>query len=502
MRTFLSGRPTPIDNPTATHDDSRRGGVGVGPNPNALAELATVLDVFADTYTYSVKTESGSRLDNLRRKRTHPSDVAMLSHGTTVIIRYDLPFPYIDGVLDMPMSGAGSQGVGVTGTTGYGGQGNSAMPGGGVVGSANARAAGEPTDLMPGDAVQAHPSGSRVGALEGSVALLMGSLLAQVRAHGLGDLVEIISRNYRHVTDFGVFEVKNKAGKVGLSFRGGTDQLTEAGNGEEHWTVRFDVGADADILDFRLTTPTGENLFHLHIDGDGRCNVYAADGIVTRSGSASVETAVTETAGSTEERVGGDATLLVEGAQVTSTGQDARHEVGGTWDTAAVADALLTAGRDLTLGAGRRGVRDAQGDAQSREAALELRTRNGDLALKAGHAPHPGSAIRMETLKGAISAKSTQGGLIELETLLGEIRAAARKITLETNGPDSVILGGKALVGHVVIYEMLERVLLFVASWADGHLHPGINTPPTTKVSASMRGMLPLAKSRKVGVSG
>lgn len=479
----------------------------MGRAPGALAELATVVDVHADTYTYAVKTESGRPLNNLGRKRTHPSDVSLLPHGTTVIVRYDLPFPYIDGVLDMPMSrGAGfaaaAAGAGVTGTTGYGGQGISATPSGGVTGGANFRAEGEPTDMIPGDNVLAHSSGSRIGALEGSVALLMGSVLAQVRAHGLGDLVEIISRNYRHVTDFGVFEVKNKGGKVGLSFRGGTDQLTEAGKGEEHWTVRFDVGADADILDFRLTTPSGENLFTLHIDGDGRCNVYAADGIVKRTGSSSTEATVTETAGSIEDSVGGDATHRVDGSRAASTGQDATHTVGGTWNTSAVADALLSAGRDLVTSAGRRAVIDAQGDASSRDPALELRARDGDIVFRAGHVPHPQSKIRAETLKGSVELASTQGGNITLETLLGEIRAAARKITLNTSAPDSVILGGSSLIGHVAIYEVIERVLIFLASGHDTHTHTAPNTPPVIPLQPTMRGMLSPAKSRNVGVGG
>lgn len=492
MRTRIPGLATPIDDPTSTHDESRRGGAGPGRDPGAIAELATVIDVIADRYTYRVKSESGRALPELRRKRTHPADVSLLPIGTTVIVRYDLSVPYIDGVLDLPMSNATDPGIGVTGTTGFGGQGVSAST---KLGGANARAPNEPTDLIPGDSVLAHASGSRVGALEGGLAVLVGSMLAQIRAHGLGDLIEIISRNYRHVTDFGVFEVKNVGGKVGLSFRGGTDQLTEAGRGEEHWTVRFDIGAEADLLDFRLTTPSGENLFHLHIDGDGRCNVYAADGFVTRRGSSSVEPAVEEVAGSMRTRVGGDDTRSVEGARVDSTGHDAEHRVGGSWDTAAAVDAALSGGRDIALAAGRNAALGAQD-------GLALSSRNGDLTLKAGHAPRPQSKIRAETLKGAIELVSKEGGTLTLETLLGEIRAAARKAVIDTQGPDSIILGGTAVTGHVAIYEVIERVLLFMALGHDTHVHPGPSTPPTTQISGVVQSILPGAKSRKVGVGG
>lgn len=507
-RARLAGQPTPIDDPTSTHDASRRGGVGVGTDPGGAAETGTIVDVFADTYTYRVKTDSGRPLSDLRRMRMHPADVGLLPIGTTVIIRYDLPIPYIGGVMDMPASngsafGAGaSAGIGITGTTGFGGQGLSAAPGGGVVGGANARATNEPTDLIPGDLAFAHPSGSRVGALEGALAVLVGGFAAQIRAYGLGDLVEIISRNYKHVTDFGVFEVKNKEGKVGLSFRGGTDQLTESGKGEERWTVRFDLGAEADLLDFRLTTPTGENLFHVHIDGDGRCNVYAADGFVTRRGSSSTERAVEETAGSVAVRIGGDEEHSVEGARAATTGQDARHTVGGTWDTSATTDALLTAGRDLTLGAGRRAVLDAQGDSTSTDPALELRARNGDMLLEAGHAPRPQSKVRVKTRKGAIELKSTEGGNVVFETLLGELRASVKKARIKTQGADSLILGGDALIGHITIFEQIERALLYMAATFDAHPHPGPNTPPTTPMSPALRGMLPAAKSKIVGVSG
>lgn len=463
-----------------------------------MSELATVIEASPQTYTYRVKTNSGRPLGNLVRKRTHPADVSMYPIGTTVIVRYDLPIPYIDGVLDLPMhGGASGAGVSVTGTTS-----GAVTAAGAFTDGANGRALSEPTDLIPGDYVMSHPSGSRVGALEGSVGVLVGSLLAQVRAFGLGDLVEIISRNYRHVTDFGVFEVKNRHGKIGLSFRGGTDQLTEAGNGEEHWTVRFDVGAEADLLDFRLTTPTGENLFHLHIDGDGRCNVYAADGIVTRSGSSSPEPVVTETASNVTERIGGAHVHEVGGARTQRTGQDARHEVGGTWDLAAVADAVLSAGRDVAIGAARRLVLDAQGDAASSDPALELRARNGDMLFKAGHAPRPKSKIRLETLQGDIEAKSTAGGNITFETLLGDLRAAARKVTVDTSTPDSVVLGGRAGIGHAAIYEPLERVLIFLATSHDAHVHPGPFTPPVAQTVGALRGMLTPVKSRRVMFGG
>ena len=507
MRTHLPGLPTPISDPTTTHGDNRRGGVGVGPEPGAIAELATVVEVSADTYTYRVLTMSG-KPHTVPRKRAHPSDVSLLPHGTTVIVRYDLPYPYIDGVLDIPkVRGTapgvnGDVGIGVTGTTGYGGQGLSASPAGGTVGEANFRAAGEPSDLLPGDAVLAHSSGSRVGALEGGVAVLVGSLLAQVRAHGLGDLLELISRNYRHVSDLGVLEVKNTAGKVGLSFRAATDQLTEAGNGEERWTVRLDIGAAADILDFRITTPTGENLFRVHIDGDGRCNVEGADGIVVRAGSSSPEPNRSETAGSVSERVGGDAEYRVDGARSSAVRQDATEVVGGTLDTRATVDALLSAGRDLALTAGRRGVLDAQGDASSSEPALELRTRDGDLSLAAGHAPRPQSKIRAKTLKGNIELESTQAGTISLKTLLGEIRAAAKTVVVDTQGADSTILGGNKIVGHVAIYEALERVLLYVASTHDAHVHPANGSPPAGSMQAGVRSLVSQAKSRRVGVGG
>lgn len=462
------------------------------------AELGTIVDVLADRYVYRVKTDSGRSLE-MGRKRSHPSDVSLLPIGTSVLVKYDLPFPYIDGVLDIPATDAGaSAAVPVTGAVGFGGQGVSAGTGSG----SNYRAANEPDDLIPGDSVHAHSSGSRVGALEGGLAVLVGSLLAQVRAHGLGDLVEIISRNFRHVTDFGVFEVKNKGGKVGLSFRGGTDQLTETGSDEERWTVRFDIGADADLLDFRLTTPTGENLFHVHVDGDGRCNVYAADGIVTRSGSASVETAITETAGSVEDRVGADRASYVGGSRSDSTGLDARHDVGGSLEMLAAVDLIAGAARDLSLSAGRRAVVDAQGDASSQDPAFELRARNGNMVFRAGHAPRPQGKIRMETLKGNIELASTQGGNVVLEALLGELRGAARKVLFDTQAPDSVILGGSALTGHVAIYEALERVLLFMAATYDSHGHPSMGAPPTTLMQPGVRGMVQNVKSRKVGVGG
>lgn len=479
--------------------NTRLGGVGSG--PQSPSEWGTVTAVQADKYTYTVKTLRGTSLYGVPRMRLHPSDTSLLPSGTSVVLRWDLGVPVIDGCLDQPANVATGAGIAISEVEGIGGQGldQSNDPGAG-----SARGNAEPTDGVPGDWMVSNRSGALLAVLEGAVALLKGGQLAQVRAHGLNDTLELISRNFRQVTDLGVSEVKNVGGRVNWSFRGASDQLNEAGSDEENWTMRMDLGAVGDLFNFELTTPQGQTLFKLHVDANGRVEIYGLDGVITHSGAQNGEAHETiqegdvrsAVGGDVETEVGGDMTTTVEGSRTETTDGSVESNVG--------TDHAGAVGRDVGYCIGRNGVFTITG-ARDNTDALTVKVPGGNMLFEVGDVTSPMSGATFKTQKGAFKVESSSGGNIELKTLLGELRAQMRRAVLITNTPDSVILGGNSSVGHVAIYERLEQLLIAMMRVFDSHTHtaPGGTTAvPIVGMTASLRSLINSIKSQRVCVGG
>ncbi len=475
---------------------------GVEPTDHQ-AELATILSVDVARYAYSVRTMRGRPLQGVPRKRYAPSDVSVLPVGTTVVVRFDLGLPYIDGVLDLPSSPSTDPGVSIAEVAGIGGQGFNRTT---DTNHGNYRGPAEPTDMLPGDSVMANSSGARVAALEGGVALLSASPLAQVRAHTMNDLVEVISRNYRHLTDMGVFEVKNADGRINASFRGASDQINEAGSDEENWTYRMDLGSEGDMFNFELTTPQGQTLFKLHVDGGGRCEIFGLDGLVLQSGCRSNEPHLAEH--------GGDAVDTVHGKRTVRTGADKAETVEGNLGVTADGNATLMSGndlqqaaaRDLGISAGRNAVLSVAGDKQG-NTAFTTNVQGGDYDVTVGQPGYPAPGYTLRTFKGDVLFKSTLGGGFTVDTPKGGVRLRGRKVVLETTTTDSVILGGASLVAHVVRYEQLELLLKSLLKMLDSHTHestaPGTPTKtPTLPFAPALSRMIAGLKSQRVGVGG
>ena len=482
--------------PNSTHTGPSRHG-GLAPNTHA-AELGTVVAADPRRMSYTVRTSRGRNLPGVPRIRYAPSDLTVLPIGTTVVMRYDLGLPTIDGVLTLPATPATDTGIPVTGVEGSSQLTTDYSTGG-------YRAPGEPADLYPGDTVSANQSGAAVGILEGAVALLKGSNAAQLRAFGLNDLVEIISRNFRHVTDMGIWEVKNRDGRVNLSFRGASDQRNESGATEENWTIRFDLGSEGDLFDFRLTTPQGQTLFRFHVDSDGRCEIFGADGVVTQSGNRNGEPHIEEHGGDSRSLVHGsrvvttegDTTTTVSGSSTTTVDGNATHLAGRDSSMAAVNDIGIAAGRNMSISA--TGAR--QGDD-----ALRVVVQGGDYATEVGQTSYPTAEYKLSTLRGNIAFRSSMGGNFTVESLTGNLHAKTKKAILETLENDSVVLGGHALVSHVAKYEQLEQLLRALFQLHDTHTHPiptgGSSGVPVVPMASILAGMLAAIKSIRVGVGG
>lgn len=475
--------------PQSTHTrPDRHGGVGRTPT-GALAEFGTVVSVDAQNYAYTVRTMGGRPLPAMPRKRSSPSDVSILPVGCTVVVRYDLGAPYIDGVLDMPASRPLDDGIPTTGID---------SPSTGPA-QGNFRANGEPSDLLPGDHVLSNASGARVGVLEGGIALLRAGGLSQIRAHILKDLVEIISRNYRHITDMGELKIENTDGRVNLSFRGATDQESEAGANEQNWTIRLDLGAVGDLFNFELTTPQGQLLFRMHVDSDGRCTIFGLDGVVLQSGARTGQGAVTEQ--------GGDASSIVRGAQNTTVDGDVTEVFGANHNATVMANRVASVGNDDVTAAARDwGVSAGRDVSLTAAKAMTTQVLDGDSVTKVGQPTKPKGRYQVETLRGRILLKSLQGGDIELDTATGTFKAKARKATINTQGNDSCILGGDSLVAHATRFEQLETCLRAMMACFDAHTQTtasgGLASPPTVSMTATCSPLIAPCKSLKVGVGG
>lgn len=481
--------------PNATHQGpSRHGGVAA---PPASAELGQVVAVDSARMAYVVRTLRGRPLTGVPRKRSSQADLALLPVGASVVVRFDLGFPYIDGVLDLPAAPSDDAGVPVTGVDGYSSPTTDFTTG-------NFRGPGEPSDLLAGDTVLGNKAGARVGVLEGGVAMLAGSGMAQVRAHALNDLVEVVSRNFRQVTDMGISEIKNTDGRINWSFRGASDQTNEAGADEENWTVRWDLGSEGDMLNFELTTPQGQTLFRFHVDSNGRAEIFGLDGVVIQSGCQNDEPHIAEHGGDSTDTVhgnrtlntGGNRTETVEGQSTTTIDGGRSEVVGGDASTAAV--------RDIGISAGRNTHRTTAG-AKDGSVALREAVLGGGYAVTIGQPAYPSPGYSLQTLRGDIDFESTLGGDFRVNTPTGNVKTNSRKVTLVTTLPDSVVLGGHSLASHVAKFEQLEVFLKALLKWCDTHAHPPgapVGGPPTVSASMLLSGLIAPIKSVRVGVGG
>jgi hypothetical protein len=481
-------------------DGSRLGGPA---DTSRRGEHATVISYQSDRYTATVRTERGRTMSGVPRLRSTPGEIAALTQGTEVLLSYDYGMPIILGVLNMPASGNdASETTPATEITGFGGDGANR---GQITSHGNYRGATEPRDIIPGDYIQTSAEGAMFGLLSGGVALMKASSLAQVRAHMLTDLVEIISRNFRHVTDMGEFTITNNDGRINMRFRGASDQRSEAGVDEERWTILMDLGSEGDLFNFELCTTEGQTLFRFHVDSSGHCEIFGVNGVTTASGS--------RASGTHAEEHSGDSTRRVGGSRSTTTAGDATHSVGGSVAVTAMANQSIAAGndlqlqavRDVALSAGRNMAISAQGG--DGDTALLASVTGGNAVVEMGSADDLSPAFKVNTRSGGMYFKSTNGGPVEIQTELAGIKATAQTIKLITNQPDSVVLGGDTLASHLAKYEELKQILLTLFTNLDTHTHPesiggGVTSAPLVPIGATLIGSLESIKSLKAGVSG
>lgn len=329
-------RPAQLPEPIDTTRDAPRDRLAPAGTPFdrpsvAARERGFVISCDAARDVYRVQTNSG-RVIVVPRIRSSVGDNDRIPNGTPVRVDFSLGAPYIDGILPPETrQTAFDSPANVTDTTGHGGQ-DPLLNRNMLVGG---RAAGEPNDILPGDFVRTSPDNAAIGALHGKVAILRGSPLAQIRAHGENDNLEIISGTYRHITWMGESKVVNDQGKTSFVWRGGSDQLTQTGADEERYTLRLDVGHTGDVANFRVTTPEGNDLFRFHVDPQGRLAIFARGGIDMAGGGR----------GQHPHRIQGDHLTEIDGTRVLRTTGTVTHDFQLNHE--------LTVGENLTIVCGR-----------------------------------------------------------------------------------------------------------------------------------------------------
>jgi hypothetical protein len=476
-------------------------------------EFGTIISYQADRYTATVRTEHGRTLTGVPQLRSAPGQIAPLEPGTSVLLNYEYGTPIILGVLPTPVGNADVKTkFSVTDTEGFGGQGLNKTS---LNAGSDYRNPQEPDDVAPGDWVQMGSDGNSIGALSGGVNVIRSSALSQIRTHLVNDLVEIISRNYRHITDMGEYSVVNKDGRISMSFRGGTDQRSEAGPDEEKWTIRFDMGAAGDLLNFEFTTPEGQALFRFRVDGDGHCEIFGINGVAIHSGAQNGAAAVETTTGDKDQVVMGNQTTRIDG--------EVKKEVRGSDKTETLQDHFISAGndarvqalRDMGLSAGRNLFMAVQGNITGESVIFDIESGDWKVDVGGPTSLNPKSGISFNTFAGDFSHESIAGGDFNVRSLLGALHTTTRKAVVSTNNlPDSVILGGDALTSHLVKYEQLEQHLMMLYQLLDQHIHieqgtatagpfpvVGVSGMPVVPFSSVLNSLIITMKSITSGVS-
>jgi hypothetical protein len=472
---------------------------------NRRGEFATVISYQSDRYTATVRTERGRTIEGVPRLRSSPGEVVALAPGSEVLISHDYGIPVILGVLTIPQRGnTTADALPVSEISDVGG--NSVEGASEITNNGNYRLAGEPRDVIPGDWVQRGELGNQLAVLGGGTTILRGGPLSQVRAHLIEDLVEVIARNYRQVTDMGEFSITNNNGRTNLRFRGGSTQSTETGSDAERWTIKLDLGSEGDLFNFELCTPEGQTLFQLKVDGSGACEIFGVNGVAINSASRDGGANTEEHDADSSRTVEGDRTSTTRGAESRNIRGNATVDVGSNYSLTCGNDVSITSVRDTSIGAGRRMSISAQGELTSPTgAAMTFDVVSGSWVANVGNITSPLGNFEVTTQTGNVSLKSVLGGNIEAETLLGNIKTTSQSIKLITSLPDSVVLGGESLVSHVVKFEELQQHLTQLYALYDAHTHnlaSGATLIPNALISPVLSGDIQRLKSLFVGVAG
>jgi hypothetical protein len=193
-----------------------------------------------------------------------------------------------------------------------------------------------PTDMTQGDWAQVGTLGNHVAVLEGGVSSI-GSPTALLQSLGATGTLRSVARQLQQFTDFGKLTIENNQGMTSLILRAGSNQTTQTGLDEQHYTIRLDLGATGDVLDFAISEPEGRLLFRLHAGSDGRVQIYGDGGVDLSSGTGGTGTFnqnilgdhTTTITGDVTHSAQGDETIEIDGDKSVAVGGDTMHSTAG-----------------------------------------------------------------------------------------------------------------------------------------------------------------------------
>lgn len=372
-----------------------RGGETPG---GALYELGDVVTYNSATHTSFVRTHSGRPLQDVPQIKGTATGYDHLTVGTTVVIFWGLGFPAILGCIDMV--GQVQSALPSPTLTGVEGAGDN-DPTQSTQGSHSYKPPGAPTDMMPGDWAQVGSLGNHVAVMEGGVTL-MGSPTAHVRSMGPSGTLQLVARRLQQFTDFGQLRIENDQGKTSLVLRAGSNQTTQTGQDEQHWTIRLDLGATGDVLDFRILEPEGKLLFRLHAGSDGRVQIYGDGGVDISSGANGTAEMRHDIAGDHTTAVTGDVVHTIEGNATTTVDQSSTTSIAANATRSVGKNSTEFVGGDLATGisgaesraiAGKRFTQVGD-DEETKISGDSTTTADGTLTTEGSQIKHGANAIQ------------------------------------------------------------------------------------------------------------
>lgn len=299
-------------------------------------EFADVVAYNSATHTALVRTHSGRPLPDVPQLKPTGGGYDHLETGTTVVISWDLGIPMIIGCVDfVGRPQAAIVPPTITGVEGYG----DADPTQATAGKNSYKPPTAPTDMMPGDWAQVGSHGNHIAVLAGALTSL-GSPTALLQSFGHSGTLRFLARRLETITDFGQWRAENDQGRTSLVLRAGSNQSSETGMDEENWTIRFDLGASGDVLDFSICEPKGKVLFRLHAGSDGRVQIYGDGGVDISSGASG--------AAETRNDIDGKRVVAVTGNDQSSVQGDQAESVDGNHSCEVVGDVQVVVGGSET----------------------------------------------------------------------------------------------------------------------------------------------------------
>jgi hypothetical protein len=173
--------------------------------------------------------------------------------------------------------------------------------------------------------------------------------MARVECFGDGDRVNVFAGELRVSTWMGYYEYTNVDGKTSYKWRGGSDQLTQTGAGEERYTIGLDVGDSGNGIRLEMTNREGQALFRLHVDPTGRGDIFFARGLSQTHGDSPQAVHATTHHGNQAHEVTGNHTHTVGGVSVHTASNGWRLNSGAIAEIIAAGAMNFTAVDDLSV---------------------------------------------------------------------------------------------------------------------------------------------------------